>query len=387
MIAHERLRGVCFLGYGLHPPWNEGTRVVTRDLMRSLQGTSNLTVKGVSTRRRDEDTTTELDISYVRESVVGDLAEAAGWYRYNLDFPMFARLGVRLREVVADCDLVHAGFASHTMFSLLNDALLGKTFVAQTFGGLEHRRVLELLDTPDRIDAYVSTSAGDIEELLALGVPERKVHRVRPPVFVERGGDFDRVEARQSYGIDEGAFVVGYFGNVNETRFPFSVAERLDRFAVHSGVEAVVVTKQIEDRDVRSLENLRVITGHLSERDKQLVYKLADVWMFPFRFIDHSSAPVIDPPLTVLEAMAAGRPVIASAVLSIPEVIEHGRNGFLHDADDVDGFFESIDRLRDDELAREAIGRRARETIEREYRPDAVAEQLLGVYEEAINDA
>ena len=45
--------------------------------------------------------------------------------------------------------------------------------------------------------------------------------------------------------------------------------------------------------------------------------------------------------LAALEAMACRVPVVASAVGGLSEVIEHGRTGFLHDLDDLDGMAAS----------------------------------------------
>jgi N-acetyl-alpha-D-glucosaminyl L-malate synthase BshA len=52
--------------------------------------------------------------------------------------------------------------------------------------------------------------------------------------------------------------------------------------------------------------------------------------------------------LAALEAMACGTPVVASNVGGLPEVIEHGRSGFLHPPDDVEGMAASAVRLLTD---------------------------------------
>ena len=55
--------------------------------------------------------------------------------------------------------------------------------------------------------------------------------------------------------------------------------------------------------------------------------------------------------LSALEAMASGVPVIASNQGGIPEVIQHGQNGFLHEVGDVDGMAASaISLLENKEL-------------------------------------
>lgn len=375
---------VQFLGYGLHPPWSEGTRVVTRDLIRSLGGSDDVSVTALSTIRRSEQPATGLDVSYVGESVVGDLVAALGGYRYNADLPMLARLGARLYATARDgrTDVVHAGFASHTLFSLLNDVAIDAGFVAQTFGGIEHRGLLSLFDTPERIDAYVSASTADIEALRSFGLPSSKLHHVRVPVFAD-SLDADPDAAREALDLPADAFVAGYIGNVNEDRFPFSFARRLNDFAADDGIEALVVTKQIEDRDVRDLENLTVVDRHLDDREKAMAYRAADAWLFPFRF-DDTSAPIIDPPLTVLEAMGAGRPVVATATMSIPSLVEDGRNGFLHDVEKQAAMIETLRGLRDDPDLRRAVGERARATIQDRHDPTAVADDLRDVYQEVM---
>ncbi|MHB8156234.1 MAG: glycosyltransferase family 4 protein [Desulfocucumaceae bacterium] len=54
-------------------------------------------------------------------------------------------------------------------------------------------------------------------------------------------------------------------------------------------------------------------------------------------------------PLTVLEAMAAGRPVVATRVGGVPEIIEHGKSGLLVDPGDVAGLASSIKNILDSE--------------------------------------
>ncbi|MFB6187567.1 MAG: hypothetical protein ABEI86_11970, partial [Halobacteriaceae archaeon] len=74
------------------------------------------------------------------------------------------------------------------VFSILNDLLGDAAFVAQTFGGLEHQELLEVLDTPSRIHAYVSATEADLANLRSFGVPEEKLHRLNPPVYLDQFG-------------------------------------------------------------------------------------------------------------------------------------------------------------------------------------------------------
>jgi glycosyltransferase involved in cell wall biosynthesis len=64
-------------------------------------------------------------------------------------------------------------------------------------------------------------------------------------------------------------------------------------------------------------------------------------------------------PLVVIEAAAAGLPVVASRVGAIPELVRDGETGSLVDADDDAGFIAALGRLADDPALRRAMGTRA----------------------------
>jgi glycosyltransferase involved in cell wall biosynthesis len=64
-----------------------------------------------------------------------------------------------------------------------------------------------------------------------------------------------------------------------------------------------------------------------------------------------------------LEAMSAGKPVIACRGQGIEEIIQHGTNGFLIDPGDVQGLGSTLSTLLADPQLREDIGRHARRTI------------------------
>src|SRR5437588_377387 len=68
-------------------------------------------------------------------------------------------------------------------------------------------------------------------------------------------------------------------------------------------------------------------------------------------------------PLCVLEAMAHGRPVVASAVGGIPELVEDGVTGYLVEPGDVGGLRAAIERLLADPALRRRLGRAGRARV------------------------
>jgi glycosyltransferase involved in cell wall biosynthesis len=87
-------------------------------------------------------------------------------------------------------------------------------------------------------------------------------------------------------------------------------------------------------------------------------------------------------PMSMLEAMAAGRPVVVSQVGGIPETIRDNDNGLLVPPRDVAALAAALARVLGDAALRARLARRARATIEEQYSLDVVGEQLGTLYRE-----
>jgi glycosyltransferase involved in cell wall biosynthesis len=88
-------------------------------------------------------------------------------------------------------------------------------------------------------------------------------------------------------------------------------------------------------------------------------------------------------PNTLLEALAAGRPVVASAIAGIPEVVTDDENGLLVPAKDVEALALALGRLRDQPELRDRLGAEARNRALRELDWDATARAFEEVYRTA----
>lgn len=86
--------------------------------------------------------------------------------------------------------------------------------------------------------------------------------------------------------------------------------------------------------------------------------------------------------LAVLEAMAARRPVVSSAIGGTDELIEDGSDGLLVAPGDAEGLAAALRRLLDDPGLRDSFAARARERVERDFTPAAMVRRVEAIYEE-----
>ena len=86
-------------------------------------------------------------------------------------------------------------------------------------------------------------------------------------------------------------------------------------------------------------------------------------------------------PVALMEAMAAGRPVVASDLSGIPELVQDGVSGLLVPPGDAAGIAAAVRRLIDEPGLGRELGERGREKVEREFRLDVNVADLLSEIE------
>jgi glycosyltransferase involved in cell wall biosynthesis len=90
-------------------------------------------------------------------------------------------------------------------------------------------------------------------------------------------------------------------------------------------------------------------------------------------------------PTIIAQAMAAGKPVVATRVGGVPEMVTDGETGYLVDSEDEDALTERLlTLLRDQELCLR-LGQRGHALARRRYDPSAVALQTVEAYRTALD--
>ena len=122
-------------------------------------------------------------------------------------------------------------------------------------------------------------------------------------------------------------------------------------------------------------ENVKFL-GFVSGDEKYSYYKSADICVFPSVYETFC--------IVCLEAMACGKPVVASDVGGIPFVVENGKTGFLFERGNVNELAEKVIILLKNKELRKKMGEAGRERA-KEFTWDKIAEQTVEVYREILS--
>jgi glycosyltransferase involved in cell wall biosynthesis len=87
-----------------------------------------------------------------------------------------------------------------------------------------------------------------------------------------------------------------------------------------------------------------------------------------------------------MEAMAARRPVVSSAIGGTDELIDDGVDGLLVPPGDSGALAAALRRLLSDRELRETLAGRAGERAERDFAPQGMARRVESIYEELLAD-
>ena len=121
-----------------------------------------------------------------------------------------------------------------------------------------------------------------------------------------------------------------------------------------------------------------IFTGPLYEKIKLGAYVDSDIVVLPSRYETF--------PNVVLEAYACSKPVVASNVEAIPDMVLHGKTGLLFQAGDVKGLANAIAYMLTHSEEAERMGRNARRLVEERFSIDRVVTQLEALYEKVLKD-
>jgi glycosyltransferase involved in cell wall biosynthesis len=197
------------------------------------------------------------------------------------------------------------------------------------------------------------------------------------------GVDGEPLRAR--YGLERDARVVLFVGALDRAHYFKGVEVLLQAVARNDDPSTRLVV--VGEGNLRStyqawtaelgLEDRVVFCGRVSDEELPAHYALCDLLVLPSVTMGEAFGVVL------LEAMACGKPVIASNLPGVRSVVSDAEDGLLVRPEDVDDLAEKIEVLLDSPR-REEMGRRGRAKVEEKYAWRRIVPKLERVYEEVV---
>ncbi len=236
--------------------------------------------------------------------------------------------------------------------------------------------------------ALIAVSPQVRDDLVALGVaPKEKFVVIRLGIELEEriaAAPGARAETRRLLGVPQNAFVVGWIGRMTGVKNTDDVLAAL-RLLHDRGVDAylcMVGDGPDRDRVERRAHDLGVVRRclFLGYQEEVAPYYAA---------FDGMILPSVNEgtPVSAIEALAAARPVVATRVGGVPDVVEDGVDGFLVDPGATDQLADRLEQLARDPELRARMGEHGRHRVPARYAVERLVDDMDRLYRSLLEAA
>ena len=282
------------------------------------------------------------------------------------DFRAFVSLWILIRREKPDIVHTHsskAGFIGRWAAWLAGVPFIVHTPHGHVFFGHFNPMMSRILLLVEKItalitDCMVALTKGEKNDYVELSI-------IKPARIdiIHSGVDIDRYletqvnieKKKRSIGLNPKSLVVGTVGWLLPIKGPMHLLNAMIKiWQSISDVQLVYVGKGDMERALKQ----QAMKMGVSDKVKFLgwrddVHEIIPVFdLFALPSLNEGMGRVL------VEAMAAGKAVVASNVGGIPDLVHHGQNGFLVEPGDVNGLSAAIEKLLADENLRREMGKR-----------------------------
>jgi colanic acid/amylovoran biosynthesis glycosyltransferase len=194
--------------------------------------------------------------------------------------------------------------------------------------------------------------------------------------IVHCGVDPDAFEVKRHEGRGGQLLFVGRLAAVKGLQILLEVLARLEGVTLDiagDGPDLPLLQEKVRALNISSRVKF---LGYQSQQQVRKLLKQADL------FVTSSFAEGV--PVVLMEAMAAGVPVVATRIAGIPELVRDGHSGLLVAPGDVNEMANAVDRLLADPELRNRFAIAARRDIEREFNIQTESRWLATILSSAI---
>lgn len=236
---------------------------------------------------------------------------------------------------------------------------------------------LQLRALASRVDRFIAVSRAIAAELGGrFGWPAEKIEVIHNAVDLRRFGEA-RPAAREELATPTSGPIVLTSARLTDQKgihFLLRALAKADGVALAIAGDGPLRSELEGEAERLEIDDRVSFLGHRDDVPELLA--ACDVFALPSLFEGSS--------LAVLEAMAAGAPVVSSAIGGTAEVVEDGRSGLLVPPEDPEALAAALRRLAADETLRARLSAAARERVESEFAREVMARRVEAAYERVL---
>ena len=178
----------------------------------------------------------------------------------------------------------------------------------------------------------------------------------------------DRVGLLNKFGLNDSKILLFFAGNPSKRKG----ADLLPRIMKQLGDNFTLLTTSGLRKDIHNVDKNIVSLGRLTESEIVDIYNLCDIFLAPTRLEGFG--------LTIAEAMACAKPIVATDCSAIPELVINEKGGFLCKIDDVNDFCNKITYLSENRGVAQKMGGYNRARVEEFFSLDTMGQNYLDLY-------
>ena len=234
-------------------------------------------------------------------------------------------------------------------------------------------------------DRMVALTDGEKNDYIKLSVcPPQKLFKIHSGVDLKQymHSNGNRVEKKRSLGLDQNSTVIGFVGWLLPIKGPAYLLKAMAHiWPEHPTASLVMVGKGELDVDLRAQALKMNANGRIKflgwREDIHEIMPVFDLLVLPS--LNEGMGRVL------VEAMAAGKPVVASEVGGIPDLVKHGETGYLVRPADEKALANGIRKLLNDPESARQMGQRGKEYC-RQFSLEAMIQKLDNLYSDLVDN-
>ena len=218
----------------------------------------------------------------------------------------------------------------------------------------------------DKANIYIVPSDALKQLTIRSGIAEEKI------IVINNFADEYLISIKPDYKEGDYFFYAGRIDEIKGIKFmidTFASLPQIKLIIAGTGKDEAKYRRVIDKKNITNIK----FTGYLGKKELSKYFNNAIATILPGYWFENF-------PMVVVESFAHGKPVIATNVGGVSELVKDSVNGAVIPVQNVSALVDSINKLNTDKQMAVMMGRNARKYLETYLTPDIHYEKLIGVY-------